>query len=152
MGFPKTSCCLSGAHRAADIRRADAAQLLIVAQFVVQDDAIGLLRLRPGQRDAPHGGTHLVHDGDSGGCCRGSEGGINAEGSPREGGTSCYTSSCSLRGMRSQCGSGETAPQWLMQSPSDKSAGDLCYLKQLLFLIRDLEILSALGSLCSLGT
>lgn len=73
------------------------------------------------------------------------EGGINAEGSPREGRTSCHASSCALRGMRYQCGSRGTALQWLTQSPGDKSAGDFCYLKQLLFLIRDLEILSALS-------
>lgn len=37
-----------------------------------------------------------------------------------------YTSSCLPRGMRSQRGSGETAQQWLMQSPSGKLAGDIC--------------------------
>lgn len=70
---------------------------------------------------------------------------MNAEGSSREGRTSCHASSCSLREMRPRRGSGETALQWLMQSPSDELAGDFCYLKQLLFLIRDLEILSALS-------
>lgn len=47
--------------------------LLVVAQLIVQDDAVGLLRLRPWQREAVHGGADLVHDGNYGGSCRGTE-------------------------------------------------------------------------------
>lgn len=43
--------------------------LLVVAQLVVQDDAVGLLRLRPRQGEAVHGGADLVHDGNNGGSC-----------------------------------------------------------------------------------
>lgn len=43
--------------------------LLIVPDLIVQDDAIGLLRLWPWQGDAPHGGTDLVHDGNGGRGC-----------------------------------------------------------------------------------
>lgn len=43
--------------------------LLIVPDFIVQDDAIGLLWLWPWQGDAPHGGTDLVHDRNSGRGC-----------------------------------------------------------------------------------
>lgn len=38
--------------------------LLIVAQLIVQDDAIGLLGLWPRQCEAIHGGADLVHDGN----------------------------------------------------------------------------------------
>lgn len=44
--------------------------LLVVAQLVVQDDTIGLFRLRPRQGEAVHGGADLVHDGNNGGSCR----------------------------------------------------------------------------------
>lgn len=44
--------------------------LLVVAQLVVQDDAVGLLRLRPRQGEAVHGGADLVHDRNNGGSCR----------------------------------------------------------------------------------
>lgn len=44
--------------------------LLVVAQLVVQDDAVGLLRLRPRQGETVHGGADLVHDGNNGGSCR----------------------------------------------------------------------------------
>lgn len=47
--------------------------LLVVAQLIVQDDAVGLLRLRPWQREAVQGGADLVHDGNYGGSCRGTE-------------------------------------------------------------------------------
>lgn len=57
----------SWAHSAANLRDADPAHLLIITDLIVQDDAIGLLRLRPWQGDAPHGGTYLVHDGNCGG-------------------------------------------------------------------------------------
>lgn len=43
--------------------------LLVVAQLVFQDDAIGLFRLRPRQGEAVHGGADLVHDGNNGGSC-----------------------------------------------------------------------------------
>lgn len=39
--------------------------LLVVLQLIVQDDAIGLVRLGPRQGDAVHGAAHLVHDGHS---------------------------------------------------------------------------------------
>lgn len=77
-----------GAHSAANVGRADAAQLLVVADLIVQDDPVGLLRLGPGQRDAPHRGTHLVHDGHGGGGCRGREGKLMERGrknGPEEG-------------------------------------------------------------------
>lgn len=45
------------------------AYLLIVAQLVVQNDAVGLFRLWPRQREAIHGGADLVHDGNYGGSC-----------------------------------------------------------------------------------
>lgn len=48
---------------------AELAHLLIVSDLIVQDDAIGLLRLWPRQGDAPHGGADLVHDGNSGRGC-----------------------------------------------------------------------------------
>lgn len=48
---------------------AELAHLLIVSDLIVQDDAIGLLRLWPWQGDAPHGGADLVHDGNSGRGC-----------------------------------------------------------------------------------
>lgn len=57
----------SWAQSAANLGDADPAHLLIVTDLIVQDDAIGLFRLRPRQRDAPHGGTYLVHDGNCGG-------------------------------------------------------------------------------------
>lgn len=44
--------------------------LLIVAQLIVEDDAIGLFRLWPRQCEAVHGGADLVHDGNYGGSCR----------------------------------------------------------------------------------
>lgn len=44
--------------------------LLIVTQLVVQDDAVGLVRLWPRQGEAVHGGANLVHDGNNGGSCR----------------------------------------------------------------------------------
>lgn len=37
--------------------------LLIVLQFIVQDNSIGLIRLGPGQRDAVRGSADLVDDG-----------------------------------------------------------------------------------------
>lgn len=37
--------------------------LLIVLQLIIQDDAIGLIRLRPREGDAVHRPAHLVHDG-----------------------------------------------------------------------------------------
>lgn len=57
----------SWAHSAANLGDADPAHLLIVTDLIVQDDAIGLFRLRPRQCDAPHAGTYLVHDGNCGG-------------------------------------------------------------------------------------
>ncbi len=37
--------------------------LLVVLQFVVQDNSIGLIRLGPGQSDAVRGSADLVDDG-----------------------------------------------------------------------------------------
>lgn len=37
--------------------------LLIVLQFIVQDNSIGLIRLGPGQGDAAGGSADLVDDG-----------------------------------------------------------------------------------------
>lgn len=37
--------------------------LLIVLQFIVQDNPIGLVRLGPGQSDAVRGSADLVDDG-----------------------------------------------------------------------------------------
>lgn len=39
--------------------------LLIVLQLIVQDDAVGLVRLGPRQGDAVHRAAHRVHDGHS---------------------------------------------------------------------------------------
>lgn len=49
--------------------RCRSSYLLVVAQLVVQDDAVGLLRLWPRQGEAVHGGADLVHDGNNGGSC-----------------------------------------------------------------------------------
>lgn len=51
-------------------RRINWSHLLVEAQLVIQDDAVGLLRLRPRQGEAVHGGADLVHDGNYGGSCR----------------------------------------------------------------------------------
>lgn len=51
--------------------RAYAAHLLVVTQLVVEDDAVGLLRLGPREREAVHGGADLVHDGNYRGSCGG---------------------------------------------------------------------------------
>lgn len=50
--------------------RLNSPHLLIVAQLVIQDDAVGLLRLWPRQCEAVHGRADLVHDGNYGGSCR----------------------------------------------------------------------------------
>lgn len=44
--------------------------LFIILQLVVQDDAVGLVGLGPGQGDAVHGTAHLVHDGHGGRSCK----------------------------------------------------------------------------------
>lgn len=44
--------------------------LLIILQLIIQDDAIGLVRLGPGESDAVHGATDLVHYGYSRWSCR----------------------------------------------------------------------------------
>lgn len=46
------------------------AYLLIVAQLIVENDAIGLLWLRPWQCEAIHGGADLVHDVNYGWGCK----------------------------------------------------------------------------------
>lgn len=51
-------------------KKKNLSHLLVEAQLIIQDDAVGLLRLRPRQREAVHGGADLVHDGNDGGSCR----------------------------------------------------------------------------------
>ena len=43
--------------------------LFIILQLIVQDDSIRLVRLGPGEGDAVHGATDLVHYGHSGWSC-----------------------------------------------------------------------------------
>lgn len=52
-----------------NLRRCDR-YLFIILQLVVQDDAVGLVGLGPGQGDAVHGAAHLVHDGHGGRSCK----------------------------------------------------------------------------------
>lgn len=44
--------------------------LFVILQLVVQDDAVGLVGLGPGQGDAVNGAARLVHDGHCGWSCK----------------------------------------------------------------------------------
>ena len=50
-----------------------APDLVIVAELIVQDVSVGLVRLRPGHGDAVGGATHLVHGRDCRGNWRGGD-------------------------------------------------------------------------------
>lgn len=62
-------CAPVQAWKAGLFGRCHSSYLLVVAQLIVQDDAVGLLRLWPRQGEAVHGGADLVHDGNNGGRC-----------------------------------------------------------------------------------
>lgn len=64
-GWRWISACVQLARK-----KEKSSHLLVEAQLVIQDDAVGLLRLRPRQGEAVHGGADLVHDGNDGGSCR----------------------------------------------------------------------------------
>lgn len=51
--------------------------LFIILEFIIQDDSVGLVGLGPGEGDAVHGTTDLVHYRHSGRSCEETEESVN---------------------------------------------------------------------------
>lgn len=66
VGFLHHCMSYSSEHR----EKRNRLYLFIILQFVVQDDAIGLVRLGPGEGDAVHTAAHLVHYRHCGWSCK----------------------------------------------------------------------------------
>lgn len=55
--------CTTSSPQTLQLNPAEVPQyLLVILQLVIQDDSIGLVRLRPREGNAVHGAADLVHD------------------------------------------------------------------------------------------
>lgn len=61
---PYVKFCTTSSPKTPHLNPAKVPQyLLIILQLVIQDDSVGLVRLRPREGNAVHGAADLVHDG-----------------------------------------------------------------------------------------